>query len=359
MALGQQAARRIGDDPTAISVVAVVDEFLRAAFRAQTERLIGDQFVLGEAVVHLDDIDVARRDAGGFVDLCRSGLAHVVADELHHVARREGRGRIGRHGLRGDAHVGPQAVAAGELFRHQNGGRAAAGRRAGHQARHDARPDRRVVEHVVGRHLLAEDRERIARRMAAGLGADLGEGGQRRAVLLHVAEARAAEQAQGHRNAGRIDEIVREAVEQFHRPRTVVEHGSERAGLHLLEAEGDHAVRDATLDRLPREKQRRRTRGAVVVDVHHRDAGHADLVERPLAAGGVAVHVSDISLLDLREIHAGVFQRQTRRAGPHHMIRLARSRLRERDHSDTSDMNRTGHDCLLRRKPEGLNRLDF
>ena len=36
MTLGQQAARRIGDDLAAVGVVAVLDEFLGAAFRAQS-----------------------------------------------------------------------------------------------------------------------------------------------------------------------------------------------------------------------------------------------------------------------------------------------------------------------------------
>ena len=75
MALAQQAARRVGDDLAAVGVVAVADELLGAALRAQAERFVADQLVLREAVVQFDDVDVLRADAGGLVDLPRRGPA--------------------------------------------------------------------------------------------------------------------------------------------------------------------------------------------------------------------------------------------------------------------------------------------
>ena len=63
MPFGQKPARRVGDDLAAIGVVARVDERLRAAFRAEPERLVGDQLVVGEAVVQLDDADVFGSDS--------------------------------------------------------------------------------------------------------------------------------------------------------------------------------------------------------------------------------------------------------------------------------------------------------
>src|SRR5262245_33202844 len=51
MALAQQPARWIGHHLAAVRVVAVTDELLRAARRAQAERLVADQLVVGEAVV--------------------------------------------------------------------------------------------------------------------------------------------------------------------------------------------------------------------------------------------------------------------------------------------------------------------
>jgi hypothetical protein len=67
--------------------------FSRAAFGAQAQRLVGEQFVLREAVVQFDHVDIARADAGLLVDLVRGGLGHAVADDLAHVVRLEGAGR--------------------------------------------------------------------------------------------------------------------------------------------------------------------------------------------------------------------------------------------------------------------------
>ena len=78
----------------------------------------------------------------------------------------------------------------------------------------------------------------------------------------------------------------------------VGELGAERALLHLLEADREHALGRAARDRLAREVQRRRAGRAVVVHVDDRDAGEADLVDRRLAAGGVAVDVAGEGLLD-------------------------------------------------------------
>ena len=51
------------------------------------KRLVGDQFVVGEAVVQFDDADILGADAGLLVDLVRGGARHVVADQPHHVLR--------------------------------------------------------------------------------------------------------------------------------------------------------------------------------------------------------------------------------------------------------------------------------
>src|SRR5258706_7764571 len=65
MALGQQAAGRVGYGLAAIGVVAVVDEAFRAAVGAQSKAFIGDQFVVRETIVQLDDVEIAGADAGG------------------------------------------------------------------------------------------------------------------------------------------------------------------------------------------------------------------------------------------------------------------------------------------------------
>ena len=73
----------------------------------------------------------------------------------------------------------------------------------------------------------------------------------------------------------------------------------ERALLHLLEADDEHALGDAALDRLLAEHQRGRAGRAVVVHVEDRDAGEPDLVDRALAARAVAVDVAGVRLLDV------------------------------------------------------------
>ena len=105
MTFRKQAAGRVGDDLAAIGVVAGVDERLGAALGAQAQRLVSDQFVVGEAVMQFDDADIFRADTGLLVDLVRSGAGHVVADQPHHVLRVEGAVRVGRHRLRGDGDV--------------------------------------------------------------------------------------------------------------------------------------------------------------------------------------------------------------------------------------------------------------
>src|SRR5689334_6015740 len=68
MALRQETTGRIGDDATAIGVVAVIDELGRLALLAEAKTLIGDQLVLGEAVVQLDDVEIIRPDPCGLID---------------------------------------------------------------------------------------------------------------------------------------------------------------------------------------------------------------------------------------------------------------------------------------------------
>ena len=78
MALGEQAAGRIGDVTAAVGVVAVGDEPLGAALRAQAQRLVADELVVREAVVQFDDVDLVGADAGRGVDLGGGRLGQVV-----------------------------------------------------------------------------------------------------------------------------------------------------------------------------------------------------------------------------------------------------------------------------------------
>ena len=164
VALRQQAARRIGHDLAAVGVVAVGDEARALAFRAQAERLVGDELVLREAVVQLDDVDVVGADAGLLVHLrAAAARRHVAADDPHHVARLEGRRGVGGHRLRGDRDVGAQAVALREGLRTPGPPRRRR-RSAGTPSGASSRPARSPATRRTSsaRDLLAEHGERIA-----------------------------------------------------------------------------------------------------------------------------------------------------------------------------------------------------
>jgi hypothetical protein len=158
--------------------------------------------------------------------------------------------------------------------------------------------DHRCRQDVLERVLVLELRVGVVHRVLVVLVADLREHLGLGAVLLHVLAAGIAEHLRRGRRLG-------EAAQLDHQLHVLVErHGAvgvldaEGALLHLLEAERHRAVRDAALDELLGQEQRRRARGAVVVDVVDRHAGEADLVDGALAAGGVAVAVADRHLLD-------------------------------------------------------------
>ena len=105
MAFRQQATGRIGHDPAAIGVVAVVDEPRRLALLAEAKALIGDQLVMCKTVVQFDHVEIIGPDAGSLIHLFGGIARHVEADHLHHVAGAEGRGGVRRHRLRADADV--------------------------------------------------------------------------------------------------------------------------------------------------------------------------------------------------------------------------------------------------------------
>lgn len=69
--------------------------------------------------------------------------------------------------------------------------------------------------------------------------------------------------------------------------------GRQRAALHLLESKRQNAFRVAALDDLLAEVESSGTGGAIVVNVVNGTSVESDLVDRPLTAGRVAVHVSN------------------------------------------------------------------
>ena len=139
----------------------------------------------------------------------------------------------------------------------------------------------------------------VVDRVLVVLPADPGEVVGRRAVLLHVVAAGVAEHLRRRRRLLRVADLEHPHRVLVERVGAVGVLDAEAAGLHLLEAERQGAVDEAALDRLARQEQRRGAGRAVVVDVDDRDAGEAELVERPLAVGRVAVAVAGEGLLDV------------------------------------------------------------
>ena len=122
---------------------------------------------------------------------------------------------------------------------------------------------------------------------------------------------------------------------------------ADRARLHLLKAHREHAVCRSGGDRLPREKQRRRSRRAVVVDVHDRNPGHSEAIDRLLTRGRSAEHEARIGLLHRVIPEARVGEREASGCRAHFVIRGARARLGERNHADARDDD-LGRHALLR-----------
>ncbi|MCY1459495.1 hypothetical protein D9M71_769770 [compost metagenome] len=91
--------------------------------------------------------------------------------------------------------------------------------------------------------------------------------------------ASAAEEHQRSRHADAFREHQGGTVEALaHGQRTISPEILQGTRLHLLEAKSQGAIDSTAFHRLARHEQRSRAAGAVVVDVDHRDAGHADFI---------------------------------------------------------------------------------
>ncbi|MCY1289975.1 hypothetical protein D9M70_390930 [compost metagenome] len=273
-------------------------------------------------------------------------LSHVETDRLDHRGRLEGNPPVSGHRLGEDHHVGTQTVLLGEGFGADDCRGGATGRRTRHQAGHHTRPEDYIVHHVFGGDDFLEQRQRVIRGVTAGLGADSGKGAQLGAVLLHVLTTGATKLAQRHGYADRDGvggQLVHHAQVFAHARRAIIEYRTQCAGLHLLEAQGQGAFDRPAFHCLASQVQGGRAGGAVVVDVNHRHATHADFVERRLAAGGVAVDVADIGLLDQVVVQACVFQGEAGRFSAHLDVGATGTGLQERDHADPGNIRFLRH----------------
>jgi len=174
--------------------------------------------------------------------------------------------------------------------------------------------------------------------MLARLLADLRERLLLGAVFPAVLAAGATEHLGGRRGGVEALLLVHHVDELVERVRSIGPLRRQGTGFHLLEPDDDHALGEAARDRLRTEHQRGAAGGAVVVDVEHRDAGEAELVDRALAAGRIAVHVAGVRLLHLIEGDLRVGERGLAGLRRHHVILLALAGLGEGDHPDADDI---------------------
>ncbi|MCY1295371.1 hypothetical protein D9M70_447090 [compost metagenome] len=293
--------------------------------------------------MQLDHIHVGGAYARLLIGLGCRGTGHVEAHHADHVPGLKAARRVGGDGLTGNQHVGAQPVLAREALGHHDRRGGATGGRAGHQAGHHAIPQHRRGHHILGGEHVAEHGQRVVGGVAARLGTDAGEGLEPGAVLLHMGLAGAGKLADGAGQVGAADQLVGELAGALGSAGAVGPDRLQRARAHLFKAHRQRAVDGAALHGLAREEECRRAGGAVVVDVHDRDPGHADVIQGLLAAGGIAVHVAGIGLLHLGVVQAGLGQRLPDRLGAHHVVMLAGAWLAERDHADAGNEDATCH----------------
>src|SRR5439155_18014193 len=255
--LREEAARRIHHPLPAVRDLVLVDQPTALPFLAEPERFVSDQLVRTEAVVELDHLDVLRTEPRLLVDRLGRPLRHADPDHAERP-HREVLHLVRRHGLRDDLDRTREALLLRKFLRAED-------RRAGAVGRGTTLEDReRVVDHARGEHLLERAgflvlRARVVHRVAVVLDAHLGELLLRRAVLLHVLAAAVAEH---DGRDGRLLVDVGRGADRLLQARELL---LERALLHLLEAEGEHALVHARRDRLVPEVEGRRPGRAVVV----------------------------------------------------------------------------------------------
>ncbi|MNJ51989.1 hypothetical protein D3C77_473050 [compost metagenome] len=122
--------------------------------------------------------------------------------------------------------------------------------------------------------------------------------------------------------------------------------GLQRAGLHLFEAQRQHAIGLTALHRRAGQVQGSGTRGAIVVDVDHWDRCTPNFVESCLATGGVAIDVTAKRHLHLVVGNACIFQRQPDRLSAHLRVAGACTRLGKGNHADPGNNDFFIHGCL-------------
>ncbi|MNQ88790.1 hypothetical protein D3C85_1040710 [compost metagenome] len=170
--------------------------------------------------------------------------------------------------------------------------------------------------------------------MAAGFGTDGRKRFHAGAVALHMLTPGATKGTQCTRQVDITGEAFHDMDHAGPSLRTIIPMGLERTGLHLLEAQRQHALGLAALNGGARQVQCGGASRAVVVDVDDRDAGTAHFIQRGLAAGGIAIYIAGESHLYLVVTDAGILECQAYGLGAHVGVARACARLGEGDHTD-------------------------
>ncbi len=208
--------------------------------------------------------------------------------------------------------------------------------------------DHRCVEDLLHRVLGLELRVRVVHRVLVVLPADPREVLGLGAVTIHVIASGVAEHPRRRRSTRELALGDHRRHVLVHRVRAIGEVPGQRSLLHLLEAEREHAFGEPTFDELARHEQSRRAGRAVVVDVVDRDPGKAELIDRALAAGRLAVYVTDARLLDLLVVDLGVGQSVGDRLLGHvRVVPFLGLGLLELGHADSDNENLASHLFLL------------
>lgn len=158
-------------------------------------------------------------------------------------------------------------------------------------------------------------------------------------TLLHVLPSGIAKHL---RRARRLGDAPRLLHHQPGRPRrilAVLPEALQAAGKHLLEADDEHAVGAAVRDHVATHEQASAARRAVVVDVVHGDARHAELVEDALPAGRVAVAVARHGLVNLVVVDVRVEHRFYARFEAELRVVDFAARLDELRHAHAEDVD--------------------
>jgi len=158
-------------------------------------------------------------------------------------------------------------------------------------------------------------------------------------ALLHVLSSSVAEHLRGTWRFCDAPRLCHHERSRSSRVRSVLKECLQAAWEHLLETNDEHAVGCAVCNHVAAHVQAGASCAAVVVDIVHGDACHAELVEDSLSASRIAIAVTcnalvDVVVVDVRVKHG----LDTRLKAQLWVVNLA-TRLDELGHAHAEDVD--------------------